>query len=65
MGRGLEHPGNNTQFHLQVLRSESTVLISPGLRKPLTKTRGDIRGKFPELSQHGRGAVSLMLQVNS
>lgn len=37
----------------------------PGLRELLTKTSGDIVRKFPELSQHGRGAMSLMQQVNS
>lgn len=63
-GGEMKHPGN-TRFHVHVLSSQSTMFIFPGLRELLTKTSGDIIRKFPELSQHGRGAMSLMQQVNS
>lgn len=56
-------PPGNTQFHLHALRSQSTGFISPGLRKPLTKTSGDILRKFPEVSQHGRGATDKLLRA--
>lgn len=53
---GARHPGNSSIFMCSAHRT--LCLISPGLRKPLTKTSGDIMRKFPGIPAREGGSIA-------